>query len=701
MKAATILFWKEIRENAKWAATGALAMAVGMVYAVYHAVDAKHELGVYGLDLDTVWNGINEVVAFAAPIIGGALGFLQIMPEQSRDRWAFFMHRPASRLALFAGKISAGIALFLAATIVPFTAIVLWIRVPGHVAGPFEWAMAEAGFASIAIGIMFYFAGLLVGLRRARWYGSRLMPFAAVIAGAFLVTGGVDEFWQALATAGLFSALLGLAAWQAFRTEAGDHAGGFGGLFSLGLTLASGIAVTGLIIIAVLANSGQMLHLLRPVAFWYSAPQMTEDGQAVRIDELVDKPILVLDANGRPVGMSPEQWVASHPRMNMNDIESPWTVVHRPRYNDMSRYAKEITYTSFGNTGQSVTWYLFHNLILLYSDRDGTLIGSVGEEGFRQAHTIDEATQSDPFTLNKNAIVNETTVVADEDAIYSVEGWSGNVRVSPILIGAAARQVQFIGTAGCNTSGHNAVELIASTAGSFYIFGDGRRLLYTVPRTHDFRTYNSVSAGVFGHGRLLICYQRGEGGSSPTNPAYVEVYDKTGKLVRAYTVAPVPPRLWNNPTTSNRLEGILVGTVVPATITVPTAIDMLVQSDARSLRVCLMVLNATPGCIPLLIGSAIGGILFALVTWRIARRCAFGRGLTWAWVVGNVFLSWTGVLVLIALRPIPALEICQSCGKPRVVTRETCEHCGASWPTVKRDGTEIFDEPAKLVRVAI
>ena len=79
----------------------------------------------------------------------------------------------------------------------------------------------------------------------------------------------------------------------------------------------------------------------------------------------------------------------------------------------------------------------------------------------------------------------------------------------------------------------------------------------------------------------------------------------------------------------------------------------------------------------------------ACALW-LARRYAFARGDRWAWVFVCVLLGPIGILTMIALRAWPARVACASCGRKRVVTRETCEHCAAEFPPPARIGTEIL-----------
>ena len=53
-----------------------------------------------------------------------------------------------------------------------------------------------------------------------------------------------------------------------------------------------------------------------------------------------------------------------------------------------------------------------------------------------------------------------------------------------------------------------------------------------------------------------------------------------------------------------------------------------------------------------------------------------------------------GLLLMLAIQQWPARIPCPACGRPRVVDRERCEHCGAPHAAPAQDGTEIFEETA-------
>jgi hypothetical protein len=61
------------------------------------------------------------------------------------------------------------------------------------------------------------------------------------------------------------------------------------------------------------------------------------------------------------------------------------------------------------------------------------------------------------------------------------------------------------------------------------------------------------------------------------------------------------------------------------------------------------------------------------------------------WTIFVLFYGIGGLLAFYIVQNWPRREVCVSCQKKRSTERETCEHCGATWPQPQRDGTEIFE----------
>ncbi len=104
-----------------------------------------------------------------------------------------------------------------------------------------------------------------------------------------------------------------------------------------------------------------------------------------------------------------------------------------------------------------------------------------------------------------------------------------------------------------------------------------------------------------------------------------------------------------------------------------------------------------PGYIALILLSAMACALGCVV---LARRSAFSgvRAIGWA-VIGFMF-GWVGLILMLVLQEWPARVSCPECRKLRVVTRDTCEHCGALHAAPARDGTEIFEPIAAIPLVS-
>jgi len=60
-----------------------------------------------------------------------------------------------------------------------------------------------------------------------------------------------------------------------------------------------------------------------------------------------------------------------------------------------------------------------------------------------------------------------------------------------------------------------------------------------------------------------------------------------------------------------------------------------------------------------------------------------------------------GLLLMLAVEQWPARIACLGCGKPRVVSRDACEHCSARHAAPAPDGTEIFEQTAAAPHAAL
>ena len=293
------LILKELREHFKVAAIG-LAVLTLILFQTFTVSSTQLQQAAFGgqsqsdalqpLLASTVLAG----VSFFCAIFGTLLGYLQIHAERHPDLWAFLVHRPIARTKILQSKILAGLILYALGAALPLLGLVIVARIPGNVAAPFEWAMALPLLAIFFVGIVYYFAGLLTGLRRARWYASRGFGLGpAILASVSVFIFG--EFWQALIVIIVAAVLLAAAVWGSFQT--GGHYRNQPLPGKLSLTAACTAAVV--VLLAMLFIQAEALLSSR--GYIYSRYQMTKDGNIYKVTQHGFDDSEIVDLSGKPL----------------------------------------------------------------------------------------------------------------------------------------------------------------------------------------------------------------------------------------------------------------------------------------------------------------------------------------------------------------------------------------------------------------
>jgi hypothetical protein len=233
------------------------------------------------------------------------------------------------------------------------------------------------------------------------------------------------------------------------------------------------------------------------------------------------------------------------------------------------------------------------------------------------------------------------------------------------------------------------------TAGEqFLLLSPQGQPLFTLPRDADRRTYPETSVAMTGNHKLFFFHDqpRQHDNAHPTLPSFITEVTATGTVLRRYTLPPIP----GPPASKSPLTASLYGLLVPPFFAAAANAlgyswhlsyssddiwDTMTQEHTFWLFACLC--------------SLFGGVVSGTLAWLIGRRCVFTRGGQWAWTVGVFWLGLPGLLLMLSLRDWPAREPCPNCGRPRVVDRDRCEHCGAGFAAPMRDGTEIFEDAAR------
>jgi hypothetical protein len=222
---------------------------------------------------------------------------------------------------------------------------------------------------------------------------------------------------------------------------------------------------------------------------------------------------------------------------------------------------------------------------------------------------------------------------------------------------------------------------------------EGRPLFTLERKKSKRREYNGVSVSVTRKmDRVYVWEQpRPEPGKPEIVPTFItEIRLANPNAPRREFRLPRIKSEVTPPDRSAALTGLLFPPVVTGGFLAYTAIGSAL-GHASATRTWSDVGEEKAMFILLFLLSLLAGIVSAASAWLIGRRCAFPIKGRWAWAVGAFLLGPFGVLTLVSLRDWPARERCPGCGKPRVVTNQHCEHCGAGFPAPAHDGTEIFE----------
>lgn len=687
------MLWKEMRENARWA----LLAAVGLGLAA--ALGFAQTRGLFGGSSYSPQSGLLPWLTFGAPLVGLALGLLQILPEQRRDQWAFLVHRPASRDTIFAGKAAAGLLLYALATGVPTLGALVWASLPGHLAAPFDWRLGLPGVADILAGVSFYFAGLLTALRPARWYGSRALPVAVAVIGSLLVLA-LPEFWMAAWFALLFTTPFAIAAWGCFRTT-----GQYGHLpkaskFALGAVLYVGIILavgTSIALVSAFVSTTNTSDFATITRY-----DITTKGQIIRVTQQGERTSAV-DLAGHPLASA----LADRGNLLNGDMPIAYQPERetRPSYRDALRYSRSLSMESYGGWSHTLWYYVYDTHRLMGYDTRTRRLTAVGGPG-----GIVAASNPLPVPFVGNPLQNEdfgyqkTSYLVFPQAVYTLD--LDNRHVMPLITVTDSEHIDRVssvytpGVSVPSKSGTNGTLFAVQTNTQTRVLSVTGKPLLAVPHFLDAaHWYQQYDVMRLPHTpRYFFWYIPSQYTPRSTRgklPQFIVETDAQGRELKRDTLPPLPKRQF--PETP--LAGPSWGALLPPGATLAFCATAYHYRNAHTENDFAGVMGYAARTYPRFRGTyerlfavcGACGLLAAFMALLIGRRCAWSRTGRVVWAVGAFWLGLYGVLLVLALDAWPARERCPNCGRRRVVTRAACEHCGAAFAVPPPDGTEIFD----------
>jgi hypothetical protein len=683
------LLWKEWRENFKWAAL-ALFVSGGLAWFFMYDPPWPESL---------MHSGFLLIMSLVSAAFAAILGFLQIFTEAGGDRRALLLHRPLGRGQIFLAKTAAGLGLYVLALGLPFACAVSWVATPGHSATPFRWPLALPWLADILTGCVYYFAGMLMAQREARWYGGRGLPLVTALFGSLLVHC-LPEFRDALLTILILGTLQGVAAWGSFVSGGDDSVQP-----RLAKIALAGTFLTGLLVVGVCALLVIGAFFSSNVRQWY---QLDRQGRML-IVRAEEGEHTVTDLDGRLPHDLQGKNLDSHA---LREMETPLTGLGPfPRVHWYRLYDRLfMPMPSHSPFGERWFYVADEGRLLGYDWRSKRLIGSLGPDGFAApGQAAGQRFHGELFYKARYffAVMGAPDFLPFSDGVYTVD--PGQRTIHSLVLLAQGQRISHAARR------ENERQKVTQT----FVLGDNviRAVdeagtpVFAAPVSYDLQNYTLEVGQLENPSRLVAWYQshRAEGDSlgagkltllllsnfafqflpavwdqaEPGDNHLVE-YDAGGRILKRQTV---PPLSRPEPSLAQTLYGLVM----------PPAGVLLYGVAWRS---CFPPAAGwtsglgTGRVLAALVLMGLSALVCALSCFLLARRSAFAPGRRLGWALCGLLWGPAGLLLMLALQDWPARVACPGCRKPRVVTRAHCEHCGAAQAAPAADGTEIFEDSA-------
>ena len=680
------IFWKEIRENLKWGALGFIVFSLALALAWTKTINPSGQT-----DESTSYllsSAILMATSLCPVILAGALGFLQIVPEQRRDRWAFLVHRPVERGAIFWGKAAAGMSLYFAAMLVPW-AVMCWVAsMPGHAAGPFDWRMSLAGTADILAGSLFYFAGIITALRQARWLGSKWLALAGAAWADSAVTGATH-----FSAACGWIAVMGIALAVAAR----------GNFLRNGITSSqpaiSSAAQFVVFTLGMLTLTQFATEFTKSVASGGRGnPAVTgdyrinNDGELVKIVIAGSEVRRIEDLNGNDLHIPREEltrYLADMPRRVEFGIDD------RDHEQVAYRYYNRYFEPAGGAAGE--VWFYVRSKRMLegYDTENRALLGYLAPDGYHPASMGEPASRFSQEFPTGQYQSSFDRVELDGTRLYWVDYVGLHVR----QLAELQDPLDYRGgiTMAPSRAAYNAdskfTGAVALKDGIYFYQSADATPLFHVPYARDIGTWSAISVAMIGNGQhYMVEYV-------PTNEEQEKADGKLPVYFYRYSAAGVLEKQWELPAldfvrVKVRWTTYLWSAAIPFGKQLYDAADTWIQKANGSAMAAtewkFLYIRRWPATRLSWLVSVFAGLVCAgIAFWKVRPHGLHGLEMA-GWLVFVFFGGLAGLLVFLSLKEWPAHVGCPSCAQKRVVVLENCEHCGAGWKKPVFDGTEIF-----------
>jgi hypothetical protein len=623
------------------------------------------------------------------------LGFLQVLPELKRDRWAALLHRPVDRGQVFWGKALAGTVLYLIAAGVPLAFSIWHVARPGNFPTPFVPEMVKPGVADFIGGFGYYFAALLAALQGGAVL-LRALPLLAALHVSFFAVDQ-DLFRVAVEAAVAMIVVLCLAGWGAIYS--GETVRRRPWLARLAFLI---VAFYGACGIGDLAKQlGRMAGLVAHPT--YSYWQVLDDGSPARFNTVNNVLVSVTDMKGKPFADAKYQGDrARNHALGMNTATSHIGNSHRfvrEPYNPEYRESRAYLYANEPYSHPRLEQW-FH------LERDAHYVGMLplektefavlGADGFAAPGT---KVRPFPDDVSLDQASGDLLVIAAPDSLKFVSLSKREITELPLpapppIYGVAHAWARI----GNRSEDYKGVAFGTALA----VYDLKGQVVALLPYRHDVDRWGRIWLGVLNsRDRFVVRYDPSDWIDRKTRvsmPSFVDVMDVKGNVLTAYTVPPGPPSV-----SSQRWSSFLAARVQGPAFFFGEMLYRRVGAALGSTRLRnLLAEQLGPNLADTRkVGSVLVSValLLAVVVYFWARRAQLPARQVWGWTAVALGFGLAGLIVFWLAGARPRTVRCPACGQRRRIDEEVCGCCGASWPANPSDETAIIDpltEPAAL-----
>jgi len=612
-------------------------------------------------------------------IFGAALGWLQVHSERHRDLWAFLIHRPLSRSRIFFSKVIAGLCLYALGAVLPLLGMIMAIRMPGHLAAPFEWAMVLPVSVGLLCGIVYYFAGMLTGLRQARWYGSRALGVGVAIV-AWIAANNVPEFSRALVLIGLGGAMAGGAAWGSFLSGGYYDGQPPWGRRALVASLMFGSFIVVLLVMLVLES------LLPRGSYPWSRYQTTKDGTLYKLTQPAHGVLQITDLAGQPLkdaktGRAMTLNDFNHQAASEPSVQANFEAAAQPekahyRYGDSSRF-----FTLWRQTPDTLWYWNRNGRLWAYDLASRRFLGSLGPSGFIPGSTAgpDRFSGAEGRGGHGNGYFEQSypaRTLPTDTAVYRLDLEN---RTATVFF-AATNGDRIGGALDIASKDSDWASTFIVTRKSIQLLRPDGKAVWQIPYEPAYPAYDEISYCILDATNKFVVWIQPDGRTNKlsgwTLPAHVAWVVADQGVVHSTNLPSLAAyRGWQELPLTERL----VRAVVPPGFLAAPA----VLYGIATFREFILWWDVA--------ASVALSVVCAGIGWVLGRRNHFSVGGQCKWAVFHLVFGLPGLLAFCGAQEWPAQEPCAQCKKPRVVDRDHCEFCGADFAPPARNGTEIFE----------